>query len=276
MMARHTEAEDSEQPFISHLIELRDRLLRAILAVLLVFLGLAYYANPIYNYLAGPLMKHMPAGSQMIAIEVASPFLTPFKLTLFVAIFACIPYILYQAWAFVAPGLYRHEKRLILPLLVASTFLFYGGVAFAYYVVFPLVFAFMTAAAPEGVVVMTDITQYLDFILTIFFAFGAAFEVPILTILLVWAGIISREDMAEKRPYVIVGAFIIGAVLTPPDVISQTLLSIPIWLLFEVGLWFSRFFTREEAGMETEPAALPVAGGQATQSERPNRVSEDG
>ena len=231
-----------EQPFISHLIELRDRLLRAILAVLVLFLGLAFYANPIYSYLAGPLLKHLPAGSQMIAIEVASPFLTPFKLVLVVAVFAAVPYILYQAWAFVAPGLYRHERRLILPLLIASTFLFYGGVAFAYYVVLPLIFGFMTTAAPEGVAVMTDITQYLDFILTIFFAFGLCFEVPVATILLIWSGVIKREDMIEKRPYVIVLAFVIGAVLTPPDVVSQTLLAVPIWLLFELGLVFSRFF----------------------------------
>lgn len=240
-----------EQPFISHLIELRDRLLRAILAVLVVFIGLAYYANPIYSYLAGPLLKHMPEGSKMIAIEVASPFLTPFKLTLMVAVFLTIPYILYQAWAFVAPGLYRHERRLVLPLLIASTLLFYCGMAFAYYVVFPLIFGFMTSAAPEGVAVMTDITQYFDFVLTIFFAFGLAFEVPVATILLVWSGIVSRESLKEKRPYIIVGAFTIGMVLTPPDVVSQTLLSVPIWLLFELGLLFSRFFVgRQETASE--------------------------
>lgn len=256
---------DSEQPFLTHLIELRDRLLRAVLVVLVLFLGLAYYANPIYSYLAGPLLKHMPAGSQMIAIEVASPFLTPFKLTLMVAVFASIPYILYQVWAFVAPGLYQHERRLMLPLLVASTVLFYTGMAFAYYVVFPLIFGFMTAATPEGVTVMTDISKYLDFVLTIFFAFGVSFEVPIITILLVWAGIISREGMGEKRPYVIVGAFTIGMVLTPPDVVSQTLLAVPIWLLFELGLLFSRFFsTRSE---ETEKAGLlldPPQPGEST------------
>jgi len=246
---------DTEQPFLSHLVELRDRLLRAIVAVVILFLGLAYYANSIYSYLAGPLLKHMPAGSQMIAIEVASPFLTPFKLTLVVAICLAMPYILYQAWAFVAPGLYRHERRLVLPLLIASTVLFYCGMAFAYYVVFPLIFGFMTAAAPKGVTVMTDITQYLDFVLTIFFAFGVAFEVPIFTILLVWTGIVSREALADKRPYVIVGAFFIGAVLTPPDVVSQTLLSIPMWLLFELGLLFSRFFARREA-LEESPALL--------------------
>lgn len=274
-MANQSNPEDSEQPFLSHLIELRNRVLRAILAVLLVFLGLAYYANPIYSYLAGPLMQHMPAGSQMIAIEVASPFLTPFKLTLMVAVFACIPFILYQAWAFVAPGLYRHERRLVFPLLIASTFLFYGGMAFAYYVVFPLIFGFMTAAAPEGVVVMTDITQYLDFVLTLFFAFGAAFEVPIFTILLVWGGIISREDMAEKRPYVIVGAFVIGAVLTPPDVVSQTLLSIPIWVLFEIGLWFSRFFAGNDAEPATNLVALPHPQDQTDSASVPDSRSNE-
>lgn len=237
-----SEANDLEQPFISHLVELRNRLLRCILVIFVLFFGLAFYANEIYAYLAGPLLKHMPTGSQMIAIEVASPFLTPFKLTLVVAIFIAVPYLLYQVWAFVAPGLYLHEKRLVMPLLVSSTLLFYGGIAFAYFVVFPLLFAFITTAAPTGVTVMTDITQYLDFILTIFFAFGIAFEVPIFTILLVWTGIISRESLAEKRPYVIVLAFVIGAILTPPDPVSQTLMAVPIWMLFELGLFFSRFF----------------------------------
>jgi sec-independent protein translocase protein TatC len=246
---------DQEQPFISHLIELRDRLLRSILVVFVLFFGLAFYANDIYAYLAGPLLKHMPTGSQMIAIEVASPFLTPFKLTLVVSVFIAVPYLLYQVWAFIAPGLYRHERRLILPLLVSSSLLFYSGIAFAYFVVFPLLFAFITTAAPIGVTVMTDITQYLDFVLTIFFAFGVSFEVPIFTILLIWTGIISRESMAEKRPYVIVLAFVIGAVLTPPDPVSQTLLAVPIWLLFEMGLFFARFFGREESGQALEPSA---------------------
>jgi sec-independent protein translocase protein TatC len=249
---------DQEQPFISHLVELRDRLLRSIIVVFVLFFGLAFYANEIYALLAGPLLKHMPAGSQMIAIEVASPFLTPFKLTLVVAIFIAVPYLLYQAWAFVAPGLYQHERRLILPLLVASSLLFYGGIAFAYFVVFPLLFGFITTAAPAGVTVMTDITQYLDFVLTIFFAFGVAFEVPIFTIMLVWTGIISRASLMEKRPYIIVLAFVIGAVLTPPDPVSQTLLAVPIWLLFESGLFFSRFFARDEepeASHDIAPAA---------------------
>lgn len=241
-----SEFEDSTQTFVSHLVELRDRLLRSIAAVLLVFISLAYFANQIYAFVAGPLLQHMPAGTQMIAIEVASPFLTPFKLTLVVSVFLAMPFVLYQAWAFIAPGLYAHERRLILPLLLASVILFYAGIAFAYLVVFPLMFAFLSAAAPPGVTMMTDITQYLDFILTIFFAFGIAFEVPIATILLVWSGTITRDELREKRPYIIVLAFVIGMVLTPPDVVSQTLLSIPIWMLFELGLLFSRFFDRDE------------------------------
>ena len=234
----------SEQSFISHLIELRDRLLRIILCVLLVFLGLTTYANQIYSIVATPLMKHMPKNSTMIAIEVASPFFTPFKLALVAAVFLSIPVILYQFWAFVAPGLYKHERRLILPLLIASTVLFYLGMAFAYFVVFPLVFGFLTAAAPVGVAVMTDITKYLDFVLTMFFAFGICFEVPIFTIVMVWTGLVTPKTLSEQRPYVIVGAFVIGMLLTPPDAISQTLLAVPMWLLFEIGLLFSKLFVR--------------------------------
>lgn len=232
----------AEQPFISHLIELRNRLLKIVLGVLVIFLGLAPFANEVYTLLSTPLLQHMPENSTMIAIDVASPFFTPFKLALVVSAFIAVPLILYQFWAFVAPGLYKHEKRLILPLLVASTVLFYLGVAFAYFVVFPLVFGFLTAAAPAGVAVMTDIAKYLDFVLTIFFAFGVAFEVPIFTIVLVWTGLTTPESLAEKRPYIIVAAFIIGMFLTPPDAISQTLLAVPMWMLFESGLLFSRFF----------------------------------
>ncbi|MGZ8190924.1 MAG: twin-arginine translocase subunit TatC [Methylococcaceae bacterium] len=234
-----------EQSFISHLIELRDRLLKVILCVLVVFLGLASYSNEIYSFLAGPLLKHMPANSTMIAIEVASPFFTPFKLSLVAAVFISVPVILYQFWAFVAPGLYKQERRLVLPLLIASTLLFFMGVAFAYFVVFPLVFGFLTAAAPVGVTVMTDITKYLDFVLTLFFAFGVCFEVPIFTIVLVWTGIVTPKGLAEKRPYIIVGAFVIGMLLTPPDAISQTLLALPMWMLFEIGLLCSRLFVRK-------------------------------
>jgi sec-independent protein translocase protein TatC len=234
------------QTFISHLIELRNRLLKIVACVLFVFLGLSFYANQIYSFIAGPLLKHMPTNSSMIAIDVASPFLTPFKLALIVAIFISIPVILYQFWAFVAPGLYKHERRLIMPLLFASILLFYIGVAFAYYVVFPMVFGFLTAAAPVGVTVMTDISKYLDFALTMFFAFGICFEVPIFTIVMVWTGLVTPAQLAEQRSYVIVGAFIIGMFLTPPDAVSQTMLAVPMWLLFEIGLLLSRLFVRKQ------------------------------
>jgi sec-independent protein translocase protein TatC len=232
----------SEQPFIEHLIELRDRLLKVILSVLVIFLGLASYSNEIYSFLAGPLLKHMPENSTMIAIDVASPFFTPFKLALVVAVFAAIPIILYQFWAFVAPGMYKHEQRMVFPLLIASTCLFFVGVAFAYFVVFPLVFGFLTSTAPVGVAIMTDITKYLDFVLTMFFAFGITFQVPIFTIVLIWTGVASPKTLAETRPYVIVGAFFVAMFLTPPDALSQTLLAVPICILFEVGLLFARFF----------------------------------
>jgi sec-independent protein translocase protein TatC len=244
-----------EQPFISHLIELRDRLLRVILVVVVIFLGLMPFANWLFSRLAGPLTRHLPEGSSMIAIEVASPFFTPFKLAMVIAIFAAMPYILYQAWAFIAPGLYRHERQRVFPLLVSSTLLFYLGAAFAYFVVFPLVFGFLTSTAPEGVAVMTDISRYLDFVLTLFFAFGIAFEVPVATVLLVWSGAVTPEALRAKRAYIIVGAFVIGMLLTPPDVISQTLLALPMWLLFEVGVFMSTRFapTAGEPHQEYEP-----------------------
>ncbi len=240
---KNNSTEDS-QSLISHLVELRNRLLQTVVCILLVFACLAPFANEIYAYLAGPLTQHMPENSSMIAIDVASPFFTPFKLALVCSVFIAIPVILYQFWAFVAPGLYQHERKMILPLLIASSLLFYAGAAFAYFVVFPLVFGFLTAAAPVGVTVMTDISKYLDFVLTLFFAFGMSFEVPIVTIVLVWAGITTPAALADKRPYVIVGAFIVGMFLTPPDAISQTLLAVPIWFLFEIGLLFSRVFER--------------------------------
>lgn len=241
-MSKNSYNAGGEQPFISHLIELRNRLMWVVFFVLAIFLGLAFYANEIYTLLAEPLLKYMPKNSTMIAIDVASPFFTPFKLALLLSIFISVPFILYQFWAFVAPGLYKRERRMILPLLVASTLLFYIGVAFAYFVVFPLVFKFLAAAAPEGVAVMTDIAKYLDFVLAMFFAFGVCFEVPIFTIVLVWTGVVTPADLADKRPYVIVGAFIVGAVLTPPDALSQTLLAVPMWMLFELGLLCSRLF----------------------------------
>ena len=231
-----------EQPFVSHLIELRDRLLRVVLVVIVIFLALTPFANWLFTQLAGPLTVHLPEGSSMVAIDVASPFFTPFKLALVVAIFAAMPVILYQAWAFIAPGLYLHERKRVVPLLVSSTLLFYVGAAFAYFAVFPLVFGFLTQTAPEGVEVMTDISRYLDFVLTMFFAFGIAFEVPIAVVLLIWSGVVSPQSMREKRAYVIVGAFVIGMMLTPPDIISQTLLALPMWLLFEVGVFLGERF----------------------------------
>jgi sec-independent protein translocase protein TatC len=254
---------DTEQPFISHLIELRERLLRVVLAVLLVFLVLFPFANDIYHVLAQPLLAHMPEGTSMIATEVASPFLTPFKLVLVAAIFLAIPYILYQVWGFVAPGLYRHEQRLVLPLVVSSTLLYFLGMAFAYFVVFPLVFGFFIGVAPEGVAVMTDIAKYLDFVLKLFFAFGVAFEVPVATVLLVMVGITTPDALAQKRPYVIVGAFVIGMLLTPPDVVSQTLLALPMWVLFEVGIVMSRVVARrrrEAAAAEGDDPDDPGSG----------------
>ncbi len=251
-MSQNNFDDSGAQPFISHLIELRNRILRSVLCVLIVFLGLAPFANEVYSLLAGPLLQHMPKNSTMIAIDVASPFFTPFKLALVLAVFISVPFILYQFWAFVAPGLYKRERRMILPLLVASTLLFYLGVAFAYFVVFPLVFGFLTTAAPEGVAVMTDIAKYLDFVLALFFAFGVCFEVPIFTILLVWTGVVTPAGLADKRPYVIVGAFIVGAVLTPPDAISQTLLAVPMWMLFELGLLCSRLFAPKPDDAEME------------------------
>ncbi|MCP4284179.1 MAG: twin-arginine translocase subunit TatC [Gammaproteobacteria bacterium] len=231
-----------EQPFVSHLLELRDRLLRALAVVAVFFLFLFPFANDIYIWVATPLMAHLPEGTSMIATEVASPFLTPFKLSLVAAFFLSIPYTLYQLWAFIAPGLYTHEKRLVVPLVASSTLLFYIGMLFAYYVVFPLVFAFLTGTVPDGVTVATDIAKYLDFILTLFFAFGMAFEVPIATFILVWMGMTTPDKLVEKRPYIIVGAFLLGMLLTPPDVISQTLLALPMWLLFEAGVIAARLF----------------------------------
>jgi sec-independent protein translocase protein TatC len=241
-------------------------LLRVVLVVTVIFLGLFAFANDLYTYLAEPLLAHMVPGTSMIATQVVSPFLTPFKLALVMSIFVAVPFILYQAWGFMAPGLYQHERKLVFPLLLSSTILFYAGMAFAYYVVFPLVFGFLTGIAPEGVSVMPDITYYLDFAIKMFFAFGLAFEVPIATILLVWSRIVSAESLAAKRPYVIVAAFVFGMLLTPPDVISQTLLAVPMWLLFELGLVFSRFYTKpvEEENSIADDLVPETSGATAT------------
>lgn len=243
----------AEMGLLSHLVELRDRLLRMLLAVGILFLCLFPFADKIWTALALPLLKH--GAGDMIAIDVASPFLIPFKVCLMLAVVLAAPFLLYQIWAFVAPGLYTHEKRLVSPLLISSTLLFYLGIAFAYFVVFPLVFAFFNNVAPDGVTVSTDISRYLDFILTIFLAFGIAFEVPIATILLVAIGAATPDGLAKKRPYFIVCAFVVGMFLTPPDIISQTLLALPMWLLFEVGIFFSRLFLKRKEEYSTAAQA---------------------
>jgi len=236
---------ESGQTFVSHLIELRTRLLRSVAAVLFIVLCLLPFSQQIYAVMASPLLEQLPEGSSMIAIKVTSPFLTPFKMTAFLGLVLAMPFVLYQLWAFVAPGLYGHEKRIATPILFSSIFLFYLGCAFAYFVVFPLVFAFFTSIAPQGVAVMPDIGEYLDFLLVIFFAFGIAFEVPIAVVILVSLGVFTPQQLASKRPYIIVAAFVIGMLLTPPDMISQTLLAIPVWFLFEVGLFFSRMIKNQ-------------------------------
>jgi len=242
--------EDRELSFLEHLVELRSRLLKACLAVVVVLLALLPFSRHLYETLASPMMAQLPEGSSMIAIDVASPFLTPFKLTLLISIMISIPVVIYQLWAFVAPALFKHEKRLARPLLLSSVFLFYTGCAFAYFVVFPLIFGFLTSVAPEGVAVMTDISKYLDFVMTLFLAFGITFEVPIATIIVVATGITTTAKLASWRPYIIVGAFALGMVLTPPDVISQTLLALPMWLLFELGIVFARILVPEKVAEE--------------------------
>ena len=248
----------TEGSFISHLLELRNRVLYALGAVGVVFIGLVPFANKVYGLLAKPLLGVLPQGASMIATEVASPFLTPIRLTFAVAVVIAIPFVLYQIWAFVAPGLYRHERRVAIPLLFSSIFLFYTGMAFAYFVVFPVAFGFFAHSAPEGVVMMTDIKAYLDFVFSMFFAFGIAFEIPVAVVILSYMGIVDPESLAKKRSYVIVGAFVVAAVLTPPDVFSQVLLALPTILLFEIGLFFARR-SKAAAGEDDDADAQPAA-----------------
>ena len=254
------EKEKHEQTLMDHLVELRDRLLHMVLAILIVFVSLFAFSEDIFTIAAKPLLALMPEGTSMIATGVTSPFLVPFKLVLLLSVLLTIPYLLHQMWAFIAPGLYRHEKRMATPLLISSVILFYCGIAFAYFVIFPILFGFFIGIAPEGVAVMTDIGQYLDFIIAIFLAFGIAFEVPVATFLVIAAGVTTVDKLADKRPYIIIGAFFIGMLLTPPDVISQSLLAIPIWLLFELGLIASRLFlkdkVKEEVIMENDEFTL--------------------
>jgi sec-independent protein translocase protein TatC len=225
---------------MAHLIEFRDRMLRAMASVALIFIGLFSFSNELYLYVSEPLRQYLPESSTMIATDVTSPFLTPFKLTLVLSLFAAMPYVLYQVWAFVAPGLYKREKKIVIPLFCSSVILFYAGMAFAYYVVFPLVFMFFTSVGPEGVSIMTDIRSYLDFVLKLFFAFGISFEIPIAVVILSWMGAVDPDNLAKKRPYVFILCFFFGMLLTPPDILSQTLLAIPMWLLFEIGIMFGR------------------------------------
>lgn len=250
---------EAEMPLIAHLIELRSRLLRIVIGVGIIFLIMAPFANTLYTTVAHPLMERLPQGATMISTEVVGAFLVPIKFTLVLAFFVAVPFVLYQVWGFVAPGLYHNERRMVLPLLVSSTLLFYGGMAFAYFVVMPMVFSFMVGTTPDGVTMMTDISSYLSFILLMFFAFGLAFEVPVATILLVWAGLVSPEGLRSKRSYIIVGCFVIAAVITPPDALSQIMLAVPMWLMFEAGLLLSRIYVRKEAEEGEEPARDPGA-----------------
>jgi sec-independent protein translocase protein TatC len=249
----------SKNSFIPHLLELRNRLTKILLFVLVIFILLIPFSGHIYNILSIPLLNALPQGSEMIAIDVASPFLIPFKLVIYLSIFIVIPYILYHLWSFIAPGLYSHEKKLIFPLIVSSSILFYLGAAFAYFVVFPLIFVFFIGIAPTDVAVMTDIGRYLDFVIALFFAFGFSFEVPIITVLLITSGITTKDKLISKRPYIIVGAFTLGMLLTPPDVISQILLALPMWLLYELGLYSSKFFKIRKTSNETEEVYNDIA-----------------
>ena len=248
-----------EESFLTHLFELRDRLIRALLAVGIVFICLFPWSKELYTLLAQPLLDTLPKGGQMIATDVVGVFLVPMKVTMMVAFLVALPYVLYQAWAFVAPGLYAHEKRLALPLVTASVVLFFSGMAFAYFLVFPTVFGFMARIAPEGVAWMTDIDKYLSFVMSTFVAFGVTFEVPVVVIVLVHMGVVSVPKLKEWRPYVIVGAFVVGAIFTPPDVVSQIMLAVPLCLLYELGIFMSRFVgarakDAQEATAEVEPA----------------------
>ncbi len=246
----------AEGTLISHLLELRQRLLRSVVAVLVVFVPLAFFANELFSLVAHPLVERLPEGTSIIATSVIAPFMTPLKLALIMAVFIAMPYILYQAWAFIAPGLYRNEKRFAVPLFISSVVLFYVGVAFAYFVVFPLMFSFLTTTAPEGVKMMTDMSSYLDFTMLLFFAFGLAFEVPVATVLLVATGLVKVETLKKNRGYVILGIFVVAAFLTPPDAISQSFMAVPMYLLYEIGILLAQFLLRDRlAAAPPEEAA---------------------
>ncbi len=247
----------AEGTLISHLLELRDRLLRSLLAVFIAFLPLVFFSNELFTLIARPLVEKLPEGTSLIATSVVAPFMTPLKLALIAAVFVAMPYVLYQVWAFVAPGLYRHEKRFAMPLFASSVVLFYGGAAFAYFLVFPLMFAFLTSTTPEGVQMMTDMSSYLDFALLLFFAFGIAFEVPIATVLLVATGLVKVETLKKHRGYVLLGIFIVAAFLTPPDAISQSFMAVPMYILYELGILLAQYMTRGRGVAAAHDEATP-------------------
>jgi sec-independent protein translocase protein TatC len=241
-----------EGTLISHLVELRTRLLRGVIAIVVLFIPCAYFDGELFTIVATPLMQKLPLGTSMISTSLVAPFMAPLKLALLAAIFFAMPVILYQIWAFVSPGLYRHEKRFAVPLLISSIVLFYAGAAFAYFVVFPLMFAFLTSTAPQGVQVMTDMSNYLDFVLLLFFAFGLAFEIPVATVLLAWTGLVRVETMIKNRGYILLGIFVVAAFLTPPDALSQSFMAVPMYLLYEAGIVMSRIMLKEKTAMDRD------------------------
>jgi sec-independent protein translocase protein TatC len=243
--------EEKELTLIDHLVELRDRILKCVVGIVVIFLALFYWANDIYNYVALPLIQALPEGSTMIAIDPTSPFFSPFKLTFYVAFLLAAPYVLYQLWSFVAPGLYKNEKAVAIPLFISSVILFYAGIGFARYVLFGIVFGFFISVAPDGIQVAPDISSFLNFALTIFFAFGVAFEIPVAVFLCIWAGLAEPESLSEKRPYVVVGCFIAAMLLTPPDPFTQSMLALPMWALFELGILAGRFMRKKQSEEDT-------------------------
>ncbi len=253
-----TSAEDEKElTLIDHLVELRDRILKSVSAILVLFLALFYWANDIYIFVAGPLLAALPEGSSMIAIDPTSPFFAPFKLAFYVSFLLAAPYILYQMWSFIAPGLYKNEKTVAIPLFISSVVLFYGGIAFARYILFGIVFRFFISVAPDGVQVAPDISSFLSFALTIFFAFGVAFEIPIAVFLCIWAGLAEPDSLAEKRPYVVVGCFVVAMMLTPPDPFTQSMLALPMWALFELGIFAGRLTRKRQEQKEKEDQQAP-------------------
>ncbi|TMP17676.1 twin-arginine translocase subunit TatC [Pseudoalteromonas sp. S2893] len=239
-------SEQAKSGFVAHLIELRDRLIKSLFSILVIFIGLVYFANDIYEFVAAPLVAHLPSTATMIATDVTAPFFAPFKLTLFVALFGAIPWILHQIWGFIAPGLYQHEKRMLMPILASSILLFYGGIAFCYFIVLPIILGFFTSVGPQVMTLAPDISSYLGFVLKLFFAFGVAFEIPVAIMLLCWSGATTTQSLKQKRPYIVVGVFVVAMFLTPPDVLSQTLLALPMLLLFELGLILAKFYSAKE------------------------------